>query len=226
MADVRKLCQLIDYTFKDASLLSEALTHRSAGSRNNERLEFLGDGIFNFVIAAKLFTLLPDASEGDLSRLRATIVKKESLAEVARFLSIGDYLSLGSGELKSGGFRRESILADAVEALLGAVYLDAGFNTCEKLILALFKNKIDETAKQGPEKDAKTRLQEYLQSRRFMLPVYNVIDITGKAHQQSFQVECVIDEAKIRTEGNGRSRRVAEQQAAENALALLENESK
>ena len=223
--DVSRLCKAIDYTFKDPALLIEALTHRSVGALNNERLEFLGDGIFNFVVASELFRLLPNASEGDLSRLRADVVKKQSLVEIAKTLSLGDYLILGSGELKSGGYRRDSILGDAVEAIMGAVYLDAGFDVCQQLILRLSNEKIKQTARSGPEKDAKTRLQEYLQSRRMNLPEYNVLDVSGKAHDQLFLVECVIKELDIRTEGKGKSRRLAEQKAATASLQLIENTS-
>lgn len=220
--DLKKLCKKIDYSFKDESLLTEALTHRSVGSVNNERLEFLGDSILNFVVAEQLFNLLPKAREGDLSRLRASVVKKESLVEIAKTLQLGDYLSLGSGELKSGGFRRESILADAVEAIIGAVLKDAGFEKAQTLILSLCENKIQQTIVEGPEKDAKTQLQEYLQSRRYRLPDYQVTDISGKAHQQSFSVDCFIKELDITTQGEGRSRRIAEQDAAQKALKSIE----
>lgn len=220
--NIEKLCRKIEYTFTNEQLLLEALTHRSVGSVNNERLEFLGDSVLNFVVAEELFYLLPNASEGDLSRLRASVVKKESLVEIAKTLQLGDYITLGSGELKSGGFRRESILADAVEAIMGAVLRDAGFETCKSLILRLCKVKIEQTVIEGPEKDAKTKLQEYLQSRRYRLPEYIVTDIQGKAHQQTFSVECVIKELKMLTNGNGRSRRIAEQEAAQKAIEKIE----
>lgn len=220
--DIDKLCRKIEYSFDDNELLFEALTHRSVGASNNERLEFLGDSILNFVVAEQLFISLPNASEGDLSRLRASVVKKESLVEIAKSLQLGDFISLGSGELKSGGFRRESILADAVEAIIGAVLRDKGFDQCQQLILRLCKEKIEQTIVDGPEKDAKTRLQEYLQSRRYRLPEYTVVDISGKAHQQSFSVECKIKELKIQTSGQGRSRRIAEQEAASKALESIE----
>lgn len=220
--DYKKLSRLIEYEFEDDNLLTEALTHRSVGSINNERLEFLGDSILNFVVAEQLFTQLPNSREGDLSRLRAAVVKKESLVEIAKTLKLGDYLSLGSGELKSGGFRRESILADAVEAVIGAVLKDGGYETAKALIIHLCDTKIKQTIAEGPEKDAKTRLQEYLQSRRHRLPDYQVTDITGKAHQQTFSVTCLLKELNITTQGEGRSRRIAEQQAAEKALASIE----
>jgi len=220
--DIEKLCKKIGYSFNDNSLLLEALTHRSVGALNNERLEFLGDSVLNFVVAEQLFMRLPKASEGDLSRLRASVVKKESLVEIAKSLELGDYISLGSGELKSGGFRRESILADAVEAIIGAVLRSSGFDDCQQLILRLCKDKIDQTIVDGPEKDAKTLLQEYLQSRRYRLPEYTVVDISGKAHQQSFSVECHIKELEIQTSGYGRSRRIAEQEAAKKAIESIE----
>lgn len=221
MPDVKKLCKLIDYSFENDELISEALAHRSVGSVNNERLEFLGDSVLNFVVAERLFDLLPNATEGDLSRLRASVVKKESLVEIAKNLDLGNYLSLGSGELKSGGYRRESILADAVEAVIGAVLKDADFATCKQLVLRLCEDKIQYTITEGPEKDAKTLLQEYLQSRRYRLPEYTVTDITGKAHQQSFFVTCDIKELNLQTEGQGRSRRAAEQEAAAEAMSLI-----
>lgn len=221
--DLKKLCQKIQYEFSDIGLLNEALTHRSAGSANNERLEFLGDSILNFVVAEQLFTRLPEAKEGELSRLRATVVKKESLVEIAKTLQLGDFLALGSGELKSGGFRRESILADAVEAIIGAVLTDAGFEIARDLILRLCEDKIQQTIIEGPEKDAKTRLQEFLQSRRYRLPDYQVTNIAGKAHQQTFSVNCSIKELNITTHGEGRSRRVAEQAAAQKALDSIDH---
>ena len=220
--DIEKLCKKINHTFTDKKLISEALTHRSVGSLNNERLEFLGDSILNFVVAQQLFNALPKSSEGDLSRLRAAVVKKESLVEIAKTLQLGDYISLGSGELKSGGFRRESILADAVEAIIGAVLQDAGFAVCQQLIIRLCDEKIKQTIQDGPEKDAKTRLQEYLQSRRYRLPDYKVTDIQGKAHQQTFSVNCLIKELDLLTTGVGRSRRIAEQEAAKKALESIE----
>lgn len=220
--DLNKLCQRIEHNFSNIDLLTEALTHRSVGSKNNERLEFLGDSILNFVVAEQLFRKLPDAKEGELSRLRATVVKKESLVEIAKTLDLGNYLSLGSGELKSGGYRRESILADAVEAIIGAVLQDAGYETAKNLILRLCEEKIKQTIVEGPEKDAKTRLQEFLQSRRYRLPDYQVTNISGKAHQQTFSVNCSIKELNLTTQGEGRSRRVAEQKAAQKALESIE----
>ena len=207
----------LEYSFKNVDLLDEALTHRSVGSRNNERLEFLGDGILNFVIADALFRLRPDIREGDLSRLRASLVNGETLAEIARDLNLGDCLKLGSGELKSGGFRRSSILADAVESILGAVYCDSGFDACQALILRLFDDRLKNLPNIDSLKDPKTRLQELLQSRRLTIPVYDVLNVSGKAHAQIFKVQCTIEEINCVTQAEGGSRRKAEQLAAEAA---------
>lgn len=220
MDQTRHLSTLIgrlDYSFKDTNLLDEALTHRSVGARNNERLEFLGDGILNFVIADALFRQRPDLREGDLSRLRASLVNGETLAEIARDLNLGDCLKLGGGELKSGGFRRSSILADTVESILGAVYCDSGFDACQALILRLFEDKLNNLPDIDSLKDPKTRLQELLQSRRLSIPVYDVLSVSGKAHAQSFMVQCSIDEIDCITQAEGGSRRKAEQLAAEAA---------
>ena len=220
MDQARHLSTLIgrlDYSFNDANLLDEALTHRSLGSRNNERLEFLGDGILNFVIADALFRQRPDLREGDLSRLRASLVNGETLAEIARDLNLGDCIKLGAGELKSGGFRRSSILADAVESILGAVYCDSGFDACQTLILKLFDDKLKNLPDKDSLKDPKTRLQELLQSRRLSIPIYDVLSVSGKAHAQVFMVRCSIDEIDCVTQAAGGSRRKAEQLAAEAA---------
>lgn len=217
-----KLQQALDYQFNDQQLLREALTHRSASSKNNERLEFLGDSILNFVIAGELFHLYPESPEGDLSRLRSSLVKKEGLVKIAEDLSIGDYLILGSGELKSGGFRRNSILADAVEAVFGAVYLDRGFDDCKKLILKLYQKQLKSIPDPAMLKDPKTRLQELLQGRKLAIPRYEVSDVTGKAHQQTFSVVCLVDDLEIQTTGQASSRRKAEQQAAAKAIIEVE----
>jgi ribonuclease-3 len=212
------LSSRLEYTFNNEALLTEALTHRSAAPVNNERLEFLGDGILNFVIAARLFKQYPEMQEGDLSRLRASLVNKDSLADIAKLLELGEYIKLGSGELKSGGRRRDSILADAVEAILGAVYLDGGFDTCRSLVLRLYAEKLHNIPDIQTLKDPKTRLQELLQSRRYPLPEYTVLDVSGKAHKQMFRVECRIRELECITTAEGRSRRKAEQAAAELAI--------
>jgi len=219
--DYRKLEQRLNYSFKDAALLKEALTHRSAHSRNNERLEFLGDSILNFVIAAELFRLYPLSAEGDLSRLRASLVSKTGLYQVSIQLQLGDYLILGSGELKSGGFRRNSILADTVEAIIGAVYLDSGFEASRQLILQLYTDQIKNIPDVNDLKDAKTRLQELLQSRKLALPEYTVTDVSGQAHNQQFTVDCAINELDLQAQGKASSRRKAEQVSAEKIITLL-----
>lgn len=211
----------LEYHFRDPARLTAALTHRSAGSRNNERLEFLGDAILSFVIAEVLYQRFPEAAEGDLSRLRATLVKKESLAALARTLQLGDCLTLGGGELKSGGYRRESILADAMEAVFGAVYLDGGWESCRSLILRLYERALRELPPLAALKDPKTRLQEYLQSRKAPLPEYRVHDVGGAPHARTFNVTCAVTGLGIEATGTGRSRRKAEQAAAEAALDRL-----
>lgn len=221
---INTLLKKLEYTFSDPSLLDEALTHRSYSSKNNERLEFLGDGILNFVIAHELFKLYPDVQEGDLSRLRANLVNKDSLAEIAGHLKLGEVIKLGSGELKSGGFRRPSILADAVESILGAVYCDGGFEPCRELIIRLYANRLALSMDLQSLKDPKTQLQELLQSRRFSLPDYQVTKITGQAHAQAFHVRCSIKKMNIEVNGEGKSRRKAEQVAAGRAIALVEEQ--
>nr|WP_306671249.1 MULTISPECIES: ribonuclease III [unclassified Endozoicomonas] len=212
----------LGYTFSDRSRLELALTHRSCGSRNNERLEFLGDSIVNFVIAEALFERFPDAREGQLSRLRARMVRGATLAEIGREFQLGDSLRLGSGELKSGGYRRESILADAVEAIIGAIYLDAGMETCRERIRSWFADRLSELSVTDQQnKDPKTRLQEYLQARQNPLPKYRVLNIQGDAHDQVFTVVCELESLDITSEGQGPSRRGAEQQAARFALEKL-----
>ena len=212
----------LNYSFKDESLLEQALTHKSSGSNNNERLEFLGDGVLNFVIAEALFHQFPDYSEGDLSRLRAYLVNGDMLAEIARGLKLGDFIRLGAGELKSGGFRRSSILADGVESILGAVYCDSGYVECSQLIHKLFEEKLKNIPRPQSLKDGKTRLQELLQSRKYSIPVYKVTRVSGKAHDQNFDVECVIKEMDIISKGKGHSRRKAEQLSAESAIPLVQ----
>ncbi len=215
------LARSLGYRFEDTGLLEAAVTHRSAGSRNNERLEFLGDAVLGHVVAEWLYSAFPAASEGQLSRLRATLVKRETLADIARDLALGDYLHLGSGELKSGGFRRDSILADALEAILGGILLDGGFATCRDCILRLFGERFKSLSPVDELKDPKTRLQEYLQSRKLALPVYAMKQVSGKAHRQRFVVECRIDALDTAVTGDGGSRRKAEQAAADNMLEQL-----
>ena len=215
---INNLLKKLEYSFNDIELLNEALTHRSYAAKNNERLEFLGDGILNFVIAHELFKQYPDVQEGDLSRLRANLVNKESLAVIAKQLELGDVIRLGSGELKSGGFRRPSILADAVESIFGAVYCDGGFEPCRELIVRLYANRLSSPTDLQSLKDPKTQLQELLQSRRFALPDYQVTNVTGQAHAQIFHVRCNIKPMNIDVSGEGKSRRKAEQVAAEKAI--------
>ena len=220
IAKIDTLCRRLGYTFTDDALLRTALTHRSAAGANNERLEFLGDSILNFVIAEALFEHYPKAREGELSRLRASLVKGDTLADAARAIELGDYLNLGSGELKSGGFRRDSILADALEALLAAVYLDSDFATCRALIRRLFGPQLAALPAADQLKDPKTRLQEALQARQQALPVYDVLAVSGEPHDQKFTVRCTIDNGLV-TVAEGASRRKAEQEAARQALRQL-----
>ena len=219
-----ELSRRIGHSFTDEALFELALTHRSCGKKNNERLEFLGDSILNFVIADDLFERFPKAKEGELSRLRARMVKGVTLSEVARELGLGDYLRLGSGELKSGGYRRDSILADAVEAIIGAIYLDSDMDIARGFILSWFKDRLEKLDLNESMKDSKTRLQEFLQSRRLALPEYELMNVEGEAHAQTFYIDCRVDGLKKVAKGVGNSRRQAEQEAAKNALIALQVE--
>ncbi len=221
---VSKLCDSLAYRFNRSELLQRALSHRSVGSENNERLEFLGDSILSYVISVELFQRFPKVDEGGLSRLRASLVKGDTLAKLARELSLGDYLRLGPGELKSGGFRRSSILADALEALLGAIYVDSDIATVQRVILHLFNERLLAVNPNTALKDPKTRLQEYLQSRQLPLPGYEVTNITGKAHAQTFTVSCRIEGLDKEVVAEGSSRRKAEQTAAQLILEKLDSE--
>lgn len=214
----------IEYTFSNKDLQKLALTHRSTASNNNERLEFLGDSILGFVISKELFQRFPDAQEGQLSRLRASLVKGDTLAIIARELELGNYLLLGSGELKSGGFRRSSILADAFEALIGAVYLDSDIHKTEQFILQFYKERLDNCDPSKAEKDPKTQLQEILQAESSALPVYTVLKTGGEAHNQTFEVECFIEGHNIKQSATGASRRKAEQAVAQKILEIIVNE--
>lgn len=216
-----RLERQLGHTFKDQDLMILALTHRSFAGRNNERMEFLGDAILNFIAGEALFERFPLAREGQLSRLRARLVKGETLAMLARGFALGDYLRLGSGELKSGGFRRESILADALEALIGAIYMDAGMQVARERVLAWLETEINGLTLVDTNKDPKTRLQEYLQSRGLELPRYEVVDIQGEPHCRTFLVECHFTLLNEKTHGQGGSRRIAEQVAAAAALIAL-----
>jgi ribonuclease-3 len=210
----------LDYECKDAALLEAALTHRSAGGPHNERLEFLGDAVLNCVIAKLVFSEFAVADEGDLSRFRASLVSGEALAVIAAEIHLGDQLRLGSGELKSGGFRRKSILADTLEALFGAIYLDGGFGAASRVIERLFLPRLDRLPTAAELKDPKTRLQEALQGQGLPLPIYAVDLISGEAHNQQFEVSCSVPALNLRTAAVGPSRRRAEQAAAQ----LLLNE--
>ncbi len=214
------LNETLGYSFSDVGLLQQALTHRSAPGASNERLEFLGDAVLDIVISEVLFHSLPDAPEGDLSRLRASLVRDTSLAGIAAELGIGEQLILGSGERKSGGHRRQSILADALEALFGAVYLDSDFETAAELIRGIFRDKLEDLPHADDLRDPKTRLQEWLQARGAAPPDYELVNVTGKAHQQRFEVRCLVPDSEP-APGEGRSRRGAEQQAARRMLANL-----
>jgi ribonuclease-3 len=211
----------LGYELQDAGLFAAALTHRSAARPNNERLEFLGDAVLNLVVAEYLFRLFPQADEGDLSRLRARVVSSEPLAEIAAQLELGEVLQLGSGELKSGGFRRRSILADALEAVCGALFLDGGLDAARRVIVAVFESRIAMLPAPATLKDPKTRLQEYLQSEGLPLPRYEVERTEGEAHAQTFWVSCEVESLGLRSGGSGPSRRRAEQEAAERVLAEI-----
>jgi ribonuclease-3 len=219
LADLQRT---LGYAFKDASYLELALTHRSKSSNNNERLEFLGDAILGFVVADMLYAYFDQSPEGQLSRFRASLVKKETLAQLARDFALGDYLLLGSGELKSGGFRRDSILADAMEAILGAIYLDGGLAEARALIERSLSGRLTQLTETTELKDPKTRLQEYLQARRLPLPAYEVTATLGDEHNQSFEVSCIVPGIEQPIVGTGSSRRKAEQAAARQALDALQ----
>lgn len=220
MRSLDVLMRQLNYEFNNPSLLQAALTHRSLRGQNNERLEFLGDSLLNFIVAEQLYLQYQFAKEGDLSRLRASLVKGETLAEIAQEFKLGDFLRLGPGELKSGGFSRKSILADALEAIIGAIYLDSDFKTCREKVLGWFDTRVKEISL-ALEKDPKTRLQEYLQSKHLPLPQYEILSIEGEAHAQVFHIECRVQGLAIVTSSIGPTRRKAEQLAAEKYLQLL-----
>lgn len=220
-----RLSKRIGYQFKQQSLLIQALTHRSAKGEHNERLEFLGDSILGFVIAEQLFQQFPKVSEGDLTRMRSSLVRGVTLAEMARDFKLGEHLILGPGEKKSGGHRRDSILEDAVEAIIGAIYLDSDIENCKTLVLKWFSPRLSEIKPGITQKDPKTRLQEYLQARKIPLPNYEVIDIKGQSHNQEFTVKCSTDITAEDIVTKGTSRRKAEQAAAEKVLEIITNDS-
>lgn len=218
---LQRLQAALGHGFGRPELLRQALTHRSFGSPHNERLEFLGDSVLNCVVAGALYNRFPSIKEGELSRLRANLVRQESLAEIARTLSLGECLQLGEGELKSGGARRPSILADALEAIFGAIHVDAGFDAVRNVVERLYEPAMSRIDPSDAGKDPKTALQEILQGRRLPLPRYGLLATRGEAHAQEFEVECAIAELGIRSTGTGSSRRIAEQQAAQRALAEI-----
>ena len=224
MTEAGRWCEkTFGYRFRDSDHLERALTHRSATGPHNERLEYLGDAALGFIVAEALYEKLPNANEGDLSRLRASLVKGTTLAELAAQLDFGSWLHLGTGELKSGGYRRESILANALEALIGAAYLDGGFKVTRALVLRLYQDRLENLPAPDELKDAKTRLQETLQSRGLPLPGYAMESRGGEEHAQTFVVSCTLIESGMTTSGSGRTRRHAEQEAAGRMIEALQD---
>lgn len=224
MRSLESLARKIGHQFSDLTMLQTACTHRSAGREHNERLEFLGDAILGFFVADVLYQQHPDAREGLLTRARAALVRKESLSEVARDLGLGDYLILGSGELKSGGRQRDSILADALEALIGAVYLDGGLEAARRFVVSVLSERLSELSPLELSKDPKTALQEFCQSRRVSRPVYSVVDVAGEPHESLFTVSCLVEAFDIVTSAQSSNRRLAEQRAAAQALEQIPND--
>jgi len=216
-----RLSNKLGYTFNNKDLLLQALTHRSAKGIHNERLEFLGDSILGFVIAEVLYQQFPSHDEGDLTRMRSSLVRGVTLAEIGRGFNLGEHLILGPGELKSGGHRRDSILEDAVEAIIGAVYLDSDNDTAKALVLSWFADRLEIIKPGNEQKDPKTRLQEYLQARKIALPLYDVIHTSGQSHNQQFTVRCTTKVINTEVITKGTSRRKAEQAAAQQVLALI-----
>ncbi|QIM65111.1 ribonuclease III [Frederiksenia canicola] len=218
---LERLQKKLGYQFANLDYLKQALTHRSAAAFNNERLEFLGDSILNFAIGKALYEKFPKSDEGELSRMRAALVKEQTLAIIARQFELGEYLKLGAGELKSGGHRRESILSDCVEALIAAIYLDSGIDNALERVYHWYQELLAQIKPGEAQKDPKTRLQEFLQGRRLKLPEYEVIEIKGEAHNQSFKVSCKVENLAEVVIGQGTSRRKAEQHAAEQVIEKL-----
>lgn len=224
MENLKRLCRKLNYEFKDLKLLKRALTHCSAAAENNERFEFLGDAILSFAIASALFERFPEESEGELSRLRSFLVKGDRLADIAMELNLGDFLYLGQGELKTGGFRRASILADALEAVIAAVFLDGGIEASLGLISRLYQSRLEaKDVLKYNLKDAKTQLQEFLQAKKWPLPEYTLVKFEGEEHEQIFHVSCSVAGFERSTLGLGSNRRRAEQEAAESLLRLLKD---
>lgn len=218
-----KLSKLLGYSFNKLTLLAEAITHRSTGSDHNERLEFLGDSLLNFTIAADLFSRFPRAKEGELTRMRARLVREETLAEIARDLKLGDFIQLGPGEKKSGGHTRASILADTLEAIIAAIFLDSNILECQQRILSWYEERLKNLVPESSEKDSKTLLQEYLQSKRYPLPEYQVLEISGDAHDPTFKVQCTVSLINEPIIGIAPSRRKAEQMAAQLTLKTIKD---
>lgn len=224
MANLSTLCEKLDYRFNDESLLTEALSHRSSGAVNYERLEYLGDSFLNFTIATEVFKHRPHDDEGALSRFRASLVRQSTLAEIARELKLGDYLNMGVGELRSGGFKRDSILSDVVESIIGAVFLDAGYDAARQLVLRLYGNRVAELPPSAELKDPKTRLQEWLQAQSLERPEYEVVEATGKSHDMRFTVVCSLKALNLSVKSTATSRRKAEQAAAASMLDRIERQ--
>ncbi|NQV86580.1 MAG: ribonuclease III [Woeseiaceae bacterium] len=219
------LDKTLHYRFQNAELFQQALTHRSATNRNNERLEFLGDAVLDFVVSGAVYRSHPEAAEGDLSKLRAALVNEVTLAEIALDMGLGEHLILGSGEQKTGGHRRESILADALEAIFGAVFLDSGFGAAKELIDRVYAQRYRDLPDIEDLKDPKTRLQEWLQARKMELPHYELVEVSGKDHKQRFSVTCTVAEKSVASSGESTTRRKAEQKAARTMMEILsENE--
>ena len=225
MQDLTPLSAALGYQYNNSALLNEALSHRSVCATNYERLEFLGDGLLNFVIASALFRLHPELDEGALSRLRASLVRESTLADIARSIKLGDYLQLGPGELRSGGFNRDSILSDVIESLIGACFIDSGFEDAEKMVLGLFDSRLHNLPEAQTLKDSKTQLQEWLQGQQLERPSYEVIDTQGKAHELQFTVTCQVASHNVNSQATASSRRKAEQMAAADALVQLKKYS-
>jgi ribonuclease-3 len=221
---IARLSKRIAYTFTQPDLLKQALTHRSAKGEHNERLEYLGDSILGFIVAEELYSRFPKVNEGELTRMRSSLVKGVTLAEMGKDFGLGEHLVLGPGELKSGGHRRESILEDAVEAIIGAVYLDSDMQTCKALVLQWFTERLSNIKPGSTHKDPKTQLQEYLQGRKIILPLYEVIDTRGQSHNQEFTVRCSTEVIKKAVVATGTSRRKAEQAAAQKVLEQIKND--
>lgn len=217
----QRLQQRLGYQFREQVHLDLALTHRSCGASNNERLEFLGDSILNFIIGEALYLRFPEAREGQLSRLRSQMVRGETLAQLAREFELGECLILGEGEMKSGGHRRDSILADTIEALIGAIYVESGYDLCRERVLSWYGSRLAQLSLDTPAKDAKTRLQEYMQAQQLPLPEYVIVDVNGEAHAQMFTVECRLISFKKSAQARASNRREAEKQAAAQIIELL-----